>query len=446
MFKIKPFITKKREITRFNLFKLTIRRTICLSFLVLLTTMSLLSNAMNNEQVPPMEEKQVENLALVKKQIHRIDSFDTFLGVTIKDVKVGWESYGNLNDTKSNAVLITHYFTGSSHAAGKYKHDDAEPGYWDSIIGPGKAIDTNKFFVISVDSLVNISAHDPNVHTTGPASINPDTGKPYGLSFPIVTMRDFVNVQKSVLDSLGIETLHAVLGPSMGSMQAIEWASAYPDKVKRLVSVIGSASSDPWTSAALEQWTIPIKLDRNWNEGNYYSGKPPIEGLTAALMFITQSALHPKFFAQIGEQLNYKPLEEAASKSILAKHSINQWLYDRAKERAELMDANHLLYLVKANQLFMTGHGDSLRQGLANIKAKTLFIPSADDLLLMPYHAKMAHDILRTVSPDNTHQYTELSAGLGHLDGVSAISQQAQLIKSFLESDASNTYSEKIDE
>ncbi|MGB3724497.1 MAG: homoserine acetyltransferase, partial [Glaciecola sp.] len=130
---------------------------------------------------------------LTNKQTHIIDTFTTFGGKTISNVKVGWESYGTLNDAKDNVVLITHYFTGSSHAAGKYHESDEEPGYWDSIIGPNKAIDTNRFFVISVDSLVNISAFDENVVTTGPASINPETGKPYGLSFPVVTMRDFVN-------------------------------------------------------------------------------------------------------------------------------------------------------------------------------------------------------------------------------------------------------------
>ena len=130
-------------------------------------------------------------------------------GVTLSQVDVGWESYGTLNKAKDNVVLITHYFSGTSHAAGKYKADDALAGYWDALIGPGKAIDTNKYFVISSDTLVNANWHDPNVITTGPASTNPATGKPYGLDFPVVTITDFVEVQKRLLDSLGINKLHA---------------------------------------------------------------------------------------------------------------------------------------------------------------------------------------------------------------------------------------------
>ncbi len=207
---------------------------------------------------------------------------------------------GELNDAKDNVILITHYFSGSSHAAGKYAEDDAAPGYWDAIIGPGKAIDTNRFFVVSVDSLANLNAYDENVITTGPATINPDTGKPYGLDFPVVTIRDFVNVQKAVLESLGIEKLHAVVGPSMGSMQALDWAAAYPDWVPRMVSVIGAGQSDAWTTAALEQWAMPIRLDKNWNDGNYTRDAAPNDGLAASLALITQQALHPEYFCYAG--------------------------------------------------------------------------------------------------------------------------------------------------
>ena len=213
-----------------------------------------------------------EEVLLTTKQRFSMPSYTTVGGRTINSLQVGWESYGKLNQAKDNVILITHYFSANSHAAGKYHPDDAAPGYWDAIIGPGKAIDINQYFVISVDSLANLNAHDPNVITTGPSSINPDTGKPYGLDFPVVTIKDFVNVQKAVLESLGVSKLHAVIGPSMGSMQALEWAASYPDWVPRMVSVIGTGDSDAWTTAALEQWAIPIRLDKNWQEGDYYDG------------------------------------------------------------------------------------------------------------------------------------------------------------------------------
>jgi homoserine O-acetyltransferase len=404
--------------------------------LVFFTSLSHAALSQANSQDSKMPE-QSANLAsqdmLVTKQVHQIPTFTTFGGEIIKDVKVGWESYGNLNEDKSNVILITHFFTGTSHAAGKYHPDDEEPGYWDSIIGPGKAIDTNRFFVISVDSLVNINAFDDNVITTGPASINPDTGKPYGLSFPVVTMRDFVNVQKSVLSSLGIDKLYAVAGPSMGSMQAIDWASAYPEMVPRLISVIGAAQADGWTTATLEQWTVPIKLDQNWNGGDYYH-KPrseyPNAGLSAALALVTQSALAPAFFNQLNQQLLGDHPSSTGLYDIKKSPAIVEWLMQRAEARTASMDANHLLYLVRANQLFLTGMQDTLEKGLANIKAKTLFIPASQDQLLMPYHSERARDLLKAQGKEVDLVY--LDGDLGHLEGLSSIAIHSDTIREFL--------------
>src|SRR5262245_21898197 len=143
---------------------------------------------------------------ITKKQTFELASFTTQSGRTLKNVKVGWESYGTLNADKSNAILICHFFSGNSHAAGKYAEAEKVAGYWDSIIGPGKAIDTNKYFVLSFHTLVNLTVSAPTV-TTGPASIDPDTGKPYGLTFPAVSIRDFIEVQKKLVDSLGIKKL-----------------------------------------------------------------------------------------------------------------------------------------------------------------------------------------------------------------------------------------------
>lgn len=374
-----------------------------------------------------------EEHMLVKKNEFKMDAYSTFFGKEIKDLRVGWESYGELNEDKSNAILITHYFSGNSHAAGIYTADDAEPGYWDAIIGPGKAIDTNKFFVISVDSLVNLSAYDENVITTGPASINPDTGKHYGLSFPVVTMRDFVNIQREVLHSLGIKSLYAVAGPSMGSMQAIEWASAYPNEVERMISVIGSAGGDAWTKALLDQWTWPIKLDPAWKNGNYHNeahSDYPNTGLTQALALVTQVALHPDFFNQTAELL---PQDDKAelSASVTNDTEIVKWLMDRAGDRVQGMDANHLLYLVRANQLFLTGMQDNLTDGLKQIKAKTMFIAATTDLLLMPYHAELAYNELKAL--DNDTQLHLIDGPLGHLEGVAGIEKASQFIADFLQ-------------
>lgn len=368
---------------------------------------------------------------LTEKERFELDQFTTFGGKTIKQVQVGWESYGELNADKSNVILITHFFSGNSHAAGKYHPDDTEAGYWDAIIGPGKAIDTDQYFVLSVDSLVNLGVHDPNVITTGPASINPDTGKPYALDFPVVTIRDFVNVQKALLESLGISKLHAVIGPSMGSLQAIEWASTYPQWVERMVSVIGAGFMDAWTVSALEHWATPIKLDANWNNGNYYDGEPPLKGMTASLALITQNAVHPDFINQLNPE--HRPIETAALEDIGNSHQVVNWLNQLAAERAKMADANHILYLVRASQLYLAGQGQSLQQGLNTIQAKTLFLPADNDLILMPYLAKDTHQRLRSLG--KTSQYQEISGPLGHLNGVRQIDQASTVLSDFLASE-----------
>src|SRR5215469_1900414 len=197
---------------------------------------------------------------VVEKKTFELPSYTTVAGGTIKNVKIGWESAGTLNADKSNAILITHFFSGTSHAFGKYAASDKTAGYWDSIVGPGKAIDTNKYYVLSSDTLVNLNVNAPNVVTTGPASTNPDTGKPYAMSFPVVSIKDFVNVQKALVESLGIRKLKAVMGASMGALQAYEWAASYPDMVDRVIAVVGAPAADPFLIGWLDLWAEPIRV------------------------------------------------------------------------------------------------------------------------------------------------------------------------------------------
>ena len=366
---------------------------------------------------------------LVEKQHFTTKDFTTVSGVTLEQVDIGWESYGKLNANKDNVILITHYFCGTSHAAGKYNADDALPGYWDAIIGPGKAIDTNKYYVISSDTLVNANWHDPNVITTGPASTNPKTGKPYGLDFPVVTITDFVNVQKRLLDSLGITKLHAVMGASMGSFQALEWATRYPDKVERLIHVIGAATMDAWTVAALEKWALPIRLDKNWQQGNYYGKERPLDGLAATMLNITQDAMHPIIYNASFPDFNV--LDEGALKDIRTLPKLNQVLAQRAMARAKTQDANHVLYLVRASQLFTAGMQSDLTTALKNVSAKTLLLPATNDLLLRPENMRTVFDTMKAAGKDV--EISEIEGGWGHLDGIFSIAPKAQLISEFLE-------------
>ncbi|MDP2714580.1 homoserine O-acetyltransferase [Rheinheimera sp.] len=364
---------------------------------------------------------------LVQKQRFTLDNFSTENGQTIAQVAVGWEAYGTLNADKSNVILITHYFSGSSHAAGKYHTDDTAPGYWDAIIGPGKAIDTNKFYVLSSDTLVNANAFDKNVITTGPATVNPATGKPYGLSFPVVTIGDFVELQKALLDSLGISKLYAVIGPSMGSFQAIEWAVRYPDAVQRLIPVIGSAYIDTYSAVKLQRWAYPILQDPAWHNGNYYNKGQPLQGLSTALAYITQDALHPDGF---NPRYSAMSTDNSLHHSITALPQAWQQLLQHAQTRATYQDANHILYLVRASQLWRAGMGDNWQQALSRVKAKTLFLPASGDLLLPP--ALSQHSATVMTAAGNAPQYAEIPGSWGHLDGVVGISAVAQQIEAFL--------------
>lgn len=368
---------------------------------------------------------------IVEKKVFEMPTFATSAGGTIKNVRVGWESYGKLNDAKDNVILVTHFFSGSSHAAGKYKADDSAPGYWDSIIGPGKPLDTDKYFVISSDTLVNLSPKDPQVVTTGPASINPDTGKPYGMSFPIVSIRDFVNVQKALLDSLGVKSVYAVMGGSMGSFQALDWGAAYPDMVKRVIAVIGGAEADPFLIGWLNLWAAPIKLDPNWNGGDYFGKAEPTAGLTEALKLVTLHARHWKWAdASFGRKWAEEGKDPRAAMG--NQYAIEAWLEKAAAARAAVSDADSLLYLVKACQTFVIGNGTSLEEGLAKLKAPVLLIPSADDLVFPPDgNMKPLRDQLE--KQGKTVEYTDsITSTLGHLDGVVNIAKAGDTIRAFL--------------
>lgn len=362
---------------------------------------------------------------IVKKQTFVLPSYTTVGGAALRDVKVGWEAYGTLNADKSNVILITHFFSGSSHAAGRYKADDAAPGYWDAIIGPGKPLDTDKYYILSSDTLVNLNAHDPNVVTTGPATISPETDKPYGTSFPVVTIRDFVNVQKALLDSLGITKLHAVMGPSMGALQVYEWATGYPEAVGRAIPVIGAGEADGWLVGWLDAWATPIRLDPNFKNGNYYAGTPPNQGLAAALKLVTLSAGAPPWTnATFGRKWTEAGKNPALS---LDNHyAIETRLDEIAAARAKLSDANHFLYLVKANQVFAAG-GDV---GLNRIRAPVLIISADDDILFHPAAIqRTAEEIRKGGAPV---EQVKIGGGRGHLNGIANVQEAGESIRKFL--------------
>lgn len=361
----------------------------------------------------------------VEKKTFAMPQLTTLGGKTIKDVKVGWESYGKLNDAKSNVILITHFFSGDSHAAGK--DPTGRVGYWDPVIGAGKAIDTDKYFVIASDTLVNLNK---GAITTGPSSIDPASGKPYGLTFPVVTIRDFVNVQKALLESLGVTKLHAVVGASMGALQAFEWAAAYPEMVERIVPVIGEAEAGGWLIEWLNIWAAPIMVDPNWNNGDYYGKAEPVKGLAEALKVVS---LHAQGVEWANKTFGRKWAEEGRNPldALGNKFAIEAALDKGAAARAASSDANHFLYLVKANQLFLAGHGGSLEEGLKKIKARTLLLPGQGDWVFPPQNVQRLRDQMK--AEGKNVDLAEIEGPNGHLNGVLHIAKQGDKLKAFLD-------------
>jgi homoserine O-acetyltransferase len=369
---------------------------------------------------------------IVKKQVFELASFTTQSGRTLKTVKVGWESYGSLNADKSNAILICHFFSANGHAAGKYAETDKAAGYWDAIIGPGKAIDTNKYFVVSSDTLVNLSPGNPNVITSGPASTDPDTGKPYGYlsaqnekGFPIVSIRDFIEVQKKLVDSLGIKKLVLVGGASMGGIQTYEWAATYPDMVGRIMPVIASAEADAGLAEWLDIWAMPIRVDPKWNGGDYYGKEPPLTGLGQALKIVT---LHAQTNAWATGAFGSKWAKDGQSplKSFSSRYLVETALDGAGAARAKTSDANSFLYLVRANQLFMEGAAERLKA----IRAPALIIYSPSDLVFPADGVKRSAEAIKANGAQV--QLVALDGKRGHLDGVLSIKQAEKEIAAFL--------------
>jgi homoserine O-acetyltransferase len=358
---------------------------------------------------------------IVEKKTFELPRYETVAGDTIKNVRIGWEAAGTLNGDKSNAVLITHFFSGSSHAFGKYSASDAGAGYWDGIIGPGKPIDTSKYYVISSDTLVNFNAKAPNVVTTGPATINPDTGKPYGMTFPVVSIKDFVRVQKALIDSLGITRLR-VVGASMGGLQAYEWAASYPDMVERIVAAISTPAADLYLTAWLGAWAEPVRLDPKWNGGDYYGRDEPLAGIRTGLKVATLHAFH---YEWADKAFHGGPAEAGKDpKTALAnRFKVETELEDLIAQRAAVVDANQFLYLVKANQLASAD--------ISRIKAPVLAIATPTDALFPP--ARVAQAVGKIAANGIPVETAQVTGPNGHWNGVLAIAQASEKIRAFLE-------------
>jgi homoserine O-acetyltransferase/O-succinyltransferase len=367
---------------------------------------------------------------LVEKKTFTLPSLTTVGGKTIRQVQVGYETYGTLNGDGSNAIFIPHFFSGTSHAAGKYAAADPAPGYWDALIGPGKPLDTDKYFIVSADNLANLNVKDPHVVTTGPASIDPDTGKPYGMRFPILTFRDSVNVHKALVDALGVKHLQAVIGASGGSMLTMEWAASYPELVERAIPVIpGGVAFNPYSVEVASVWAAAVTNDPKWNHGDYYGKEEPLQGVAEAMKMVSLASRHygwaERTFGRKPAQAGHEPIDGWDN-----LYAIEATFNAGAAAAAKRTDANSLLYTIRANQLFSVYQAGDLQQGLQRIKARVLFIPAQSDLLLFPDYSRQAMALLR--AQGKQAELFELQSDGGHLDGITQIMQAGPAIREFL--------------
>jgi homoserine O-acetyltransferase len=264
-----------------------------------------------------------------------------------------------------------------------------------------------------------------NVGTVGPATVNPDTGKPYGSSFPVVSYKDSVRVHKALIDSLGVKKLAAVAGASGGSIQAMEWAAEFPGLVDRVVHVIGPGLEiHPYVIGLLDLWTTPIKLDSNWKGGDYFGGQEPAEGLAQSLKTITLTSLH---FGWADKVHGYKWAAEGKNPqdSVANLFAIEEALYKTGVARAAALDAAHVVWTARANQLY------NLERDQSRIKAKVLFLPASTDMIFPPALSRRWAEKLR--AQGNQVELYEIEGTNGHLDGILSIGKVADRIKAFLE-------------
>jgi homoserine O-acetyltransferase len=345
-------------------------------------------------------------------------------GEKLGPITLAYETYGSLNAQKSNAVLVLHAFSGDAHVAGFYK-GEKDPGWWDDLVGPGKGIDTNQYFVICSNVLGGCKG------STGPSSINPQTGKPYALNFPLISIGDMVNAQRHLIDHLGIDKLLAVVGGSMGGMQVLQWMVSYPDRIRAAIPIATTLKHTPQQIAFNEVGRQAIMGDPDWKNGNYYSSNPPAKGLAVARMighitYMSDASMAEKFGRRT------KPHSEPFKFG--ADFEVEGYLRYRGDNFVKRFDANSYLYITKAIDNFNLLNGHSLGSIFAGLKAKVLVLAFKSDWLYPAYQSQEIVKALKLAGVDAS--YCEINSTYGHDAFLLEIEQETSLIRNFLKATA----------
>lgn len=324
-------------------------------------------------------------------------------GGRLKKATIAYEIYGKLNKEKSNAILVCHALSGDAHVAG-WHEGDKKPGWWDTIIGPGKCLDTDKYFIVCSNVIGGCKG------STGPSSINSETNKPYGLDFPIITISDMVNAQKKLIDHLGINQLFAVVGGSMGGMQVLQWCVSYQDMVRLAIPIATAAHSSPQQIAFNEVGRQAIISDPKWNSGSYYLEEEPKDGLSLARMighitYLSNESMYQKFGRRLQDKEKY-------SFDFSLDFQVESYLHYQGESFVKRFDANSYLYITKAMDYFDLTKNNSLSEGFEDVNAKFLVISVDSDWLYSPAQSK---EIVMALTANNIDvSYHELKSPYGH--------------------------------
>ena len=322
-------------------------------------------------------------------------------GRILGPITLAYETYGELNAERSNAVLVAHAWTGSAHLAGKYGEEEQKPGWWDAIVGPGRLLDTDIYCVICVNVIGSCFG------STGPASINPKTGRKYNLSFPVITVRDMVRAQTLLIDHLGIDKLVTVLGGSMGGMQALEWATQFPDRIAS--AIILAATPRPSAQAialnAVARWAI--FNDPTWKKGEYR--KNPKDGLALArgvghITFLSDESMTAKFDRRFSAKDGLF--------DFFGQFEVERYLSYNGYNFVDRFDANSFLYLAKALDLYDVAWGcESLEEAFEKVAAPLQFFAFSSDWLYPAYQTEEMVQALEKLGKPVEYHLIESSYG-----------------------------------
>ncbi|MEJ2041773.1 MAG: homoserine O-acetyltransferase [Reinekea sp.] len=345
-------------------------------------------------------------------------------GRTINSYELVYETYGTLDAECANAILICHALSGNHHAAGFNREDEDKPGWWDSCIGPGKAIDTNRFFVVALNNLGGCHG------STGPTSINPETGEPYGPDFPIMAIRDWVKSQARLADYLGINKWHSVIGGSLGGMQALRWSIDYPDRLDRCIVIAAAPKLSAQNIAFNEVARQAITSDPEFHSGYYYKHNTlPRKGLALARMlghitYLSDDSMREKFGRDLKTgKLNF---------NYDIDFEVESYLRYQGERFSDKFDANTYLLMTKALDYYdpAADHNHDLSQCLSQTKCRFLVVSFSTDWRFAPQRSKEIVDaLMRAQKPVS---YLEIDAPQGHDAFLFPIPEYVQILSSFL--------------